>query len=84
MVDPIFSTVNQIVQAELGITLADVDPTTDIRSQVSIDSMQFVALSVAIEDALAIELPIHIMQASTLNEMLDVIRREVDRRELVP
>jgi acyl carrier protein len=77
MKDHVYQTVARVVQQELDVVLSDIEPDTDLRAQANIDSMQYVALSVILEDALKIELPISIMRARTLNEILDIVRLEV-------
>jgi len=79
MKDHVFHKVAEIVEFETGVDLTEVDPEVDLRSQVNVDSMQYVAISVAIEDALGIELPIAIMKARTLAEIMKVVRTEVAR-----
>jgi acyl carrier protein len=49
------------------------DPDSDIRKQVSLDSMQFVSIIAQIEEEFSIEIPISILEVSTLNEFLAVI-----------
>ena len=69
----------RVVQAETGQNLDGIDPDADLRQQVSLDSMQYVAISVAIENALGIELPIEVMKARTFNQFLALVNAEVAR-----
>lgn len=77
--DEVLTTVIRVVEAETGQSLSDLDPNADLREQVNLDSMQYVAISVAIENALGIELPIEIMRARTFNGFMDMVRAEVAR-----
>ncbi len=71
--------VMRVVQAETGQNLDGIDPDADLRQQVNLDSMQYVAISVAIENALGIELPIEVMTARTFNQFLSLVNAEVAR-----
>lgn len=73
------ATVVRVVETETGQSLAGLDPDTDLREQVNLDSMQYVAISVAIENALGIELPIEIMRARTFNGFMAMVEAEVAR-----
>lgn len=73
------ATVIRLVETETGHRLADLDPDSDLRAQINIDSMQYVAISVAIESALGIELPIEVMRVRTFNEFMAVVEGEVAR-----
>ena len=68
-----------VIQSETGCNLAGVDPHGDIRKQIDLDSMQYLAISVAIERALKIKLPIEVMFARTLDDLLGIICEEVGR-----
>ena len=69
--------VMRVLETETGVSRDAIDPAGDIRAQVHIDSMQYVSISVAVESALGIELPIEIIRANTLNDFLDIVRAEV-------
>jgi acyl carrier protein len=66
-----------IIQTEFQIDPAQVDPDKDLREQVLLDSMQFVGLAARIETELSIELPITIMEVSTLNQFLELVEKAV-------
>lgn len=68
-----------IVKKHANIDLTKIDPEKDFREQVSIDSMQFVSIVARLEEELGIELPISIMEVSTLNEFLSVIEKELHK-----
>ena len=70
----------RVVQAETGQNLDGIDPDADLRQQVSLDSMQYVAISVAIENALGIELPIEVMKARTFRQFLRMVEAEVAKK----
>ena len=69
-----------VVEAETGQNLAGIDPDADLRQQVNLDSMQYVAISVAIENALGIELPIEVMKARTFRQFLRMVEAEVAKK----
>ena len=63
---------------ETGHSAEDIDPDRDLRQQVHLDSMQFVAFLARLEVLLGVELPIESMTVSTLNEFLAVVGRQAD------
>ncbi len=65
------------IEKKVNINLLDLDPDKEIREQVSLDSMQFVRIIAIVEDAFGIELPISIMEVTTLNEFFDTIKKEL-------
>lgn len=65
------------LKKELPINPSDIDPDKNLREQVSLDSMQFVRIIARIEEELSIELPISIMEVSTLNEFFAIIENEL-------
>lgn len=73
MDDNIKKTVFSAIQKELNINPEEIDPKQDLRQEAVMDSMQFVSLIARIELLLDIQIPISIMEISTLNEFLDVI-----------
>ncbi len=52
----------KIIERTLRLDPATLDPGRDIRDELSFDSMQFVALTAAIEKELNIELPLEVME----------------------
>jgi acyl carrier protein len=62
-----------VIKRTVHIDPSTLDASREIRDQVSFDSMQFVALTAAIEKELAIELPVTVMEARTLSEFLRVV-----------
>ena len=77
MGEDLFYRVKNIIEKEYNIKLADIDPNKDIREQIFIDSMQLVKIVARLELELQIELPISIMEASTLNEFISIIEKEL-------
>ncbi len=63
-----------IMQKDIHIDPASIDPDKPIREQISLDSMQFVSITARIELEMNIELPISIMEVRTLNEFLAVVQ----------
>lgn len=68
---------SDIIEKEVGIRFLDLDQNTEIREQVSLDSIQFIQIITRIEKELCIELPISIMEVSTLNEFLSIVEKEL-------
>ena len=56
---------------------ATLDPDRDIREQITFDSMQFVEFTARVETELGVELPVVVMEASTINEFLRVVEETV-------
>lgn len=75
--DTVRKVVLEAVRQETGFDAATIDPDQDIRRQVNLDSMQFVGILARVEEALNVELPIEGVMVNTLNEFLDIVRREV-------
>lgn len=69
--------ISNILEKEVNIKYSDIDPEKDIREQVSLDSMQFVKIIAILEEEFKIELPISIMEVSTLKEFLSIIDKEL-------
>ena len=65
----VFVTIERVT----GVNPSTLDPSRDVREQVSFDSMQFVALTAAVEKELDVELPLAVMEVSTLDEFLELI-----------
>ena len=69
--------ISTILEKEVNVKFSDIDPEKDIREQVSLDSMQFVKIIAILEEEFKIELPISIMEVSTLKEFLSIIDKEL-------
>jgi acyl carrier protein len=63
----------EIIEAESGIPSAEIDADADFREEAYLDSMQFIAIAARIEDEFNIELPITVINVTTLNEFLDFL-----------
>jgi len=63
---------------ETGRSAEGIDPHMDLRQQIHLDSMQFVAFMARLEVLLGVELPIEAMSVSTLREFLDIVGRHVN------
>jgi acyl carrier protein len=68
-----------IIQSVVNIDPAIIDATKNLREQVRLDSMQFVAVLAKLETELNIELPISAMEAGSLNEFLSVLDDEMTK-----
>jgi acyl carrier protein len=68
-----------IIKAVANVDPATLDPDKNMRDQINLDSMQFVAVIAKLENDLNIELPISAMEAETLGEFLAVLDGELDK-----
>jgi len=68
-----------IIQSVVNIDPSTIDATKNLREQVNLDSMQFVAVLAKLENELNIELPISAMEAGSLNEFLAVVDTELTK-----
>ncbi len=68
-------TIDDIICSDIGIDPATIDIDKPIRDQVSLDSMQFIGVIAKLEIELEIELPIAIMQVTTLREFYSEIQK---------
>ena len=59
-----------IIQTNVNIDPASLDPDKPISEQICLDSMQFVSIIGRIELEMNVELPMSVMEAKTLNEFL--------------
>lgn len=78
--DKVQQTVFDAIKQETGIDASAIDPEKDIRTQVNLDSMQFVGMVARVEEALGVELPIEALAVHTLNEFLRVVRQTLPER----
>ncbi len=72
-----------LIQSVVNIDPATIDATKNLREQVNLDSMQFVAVLAKLENELNIEIPISAMEAESLNEFLTVLEGEMAREGAV-
>ena len=66
--------IDNIILSDIGIDPATIEADEPIRGQVSLDSMQFICLIAKLETELKVELPIAIMQVTTLREFYRAIQ----------
>jgi acyl carrier protein len=62
-----------VVEKLTGNTITGVDIHGSIRSQLALDSMQFVQLFTALEEEFSTELPLSLMNAATVDELVKII-----------
>jgi acyl carrier protein len=62
-----------IIQKDINVDPATLDPDKPIREQISLDSMRFVSIIARIELEMDIEIPMSILEIKTLNEFLLII-----------
>jgi acyl carrier protein len=68
-----------IIKAVANVDPATLDPSKNLRDQISLDSMQFMSVIAKLENDLNIELPISAMEAETLGDFLAVLDGELDK-----
>ncbi len=68
-----------IIRAVVNMDPEAIDATKNLREQVNLDSMQFVAVLAKLETELNIELPISAMEAGSFNEFLAVLDGEMTK-----
>jgi acyl carrier protein len=68
----------EMIRHEAGVERLEIDANRDFRSQVQLDSMQFVAIAARVEDELDIELPAKAMSVSTLRDFVDIVVEQVN------
>ena len=68
-----------IIKGVANVDPATLDPGKNLRDQINLDSMQFVAVIAKLENDLNIELPISAMEAQTLGDFLAVLDGELDK-----
>ena len=71
------------IQSVVNIDPAIIDPAKNLREQVNLDSMQFVAVLAKLETEFNIELPISAMEATTFNDFFAVLEGEIEKAEVV-
>jgi acyl carrier protein len=70
-----------LIQKEVSIDPGAIDPDQDLRQQVLLDSMQFVGIASRVETAFDIELPITVMEVSTLNQFFEKVDEELGKKK---
>ncbi|KMQ52711.1 hypothetical protein CHISP_0480 [Chitinispirillum alkaliphilum] len=72
MVD-VRNVIEKIVKDEFNIDIGKVNPDSELRDQVDLDSMRFVEIYAALIDELGVEIPSKIMESRTLNQIVSII-----------
>lgn len=65
--------IDQIIHESTGITVTEVDPNIPLQEQLSLDSMQFIGLVARVEQECNIELPMAVLEVTTLAEFYSVV-----------
>ncbi len=68
------------ISEEVQFDVSVLDLNRAIEEQVTLDSMQFVAVAARVERELDIELPLSVMECRTLNEFLSAISKELEAK----
>jgi acyl carrier protein len=71
--------IQSIFLKEADIDLTKIDMDKDIRQQVYIDSIQLAEVYAAINLELGVELPTSLLAATTLRQMMDILRGELKK-----
>jgi acyl carrier protein len=77
MEDMVKQNIFSVISREVALDFNSIDPNADLREQVNMDSMQFVAVLARLEKEFGIEIPISAMEATTLNEFLSIVGNEM-------
>ncbi len=65
--------IESVLEAITGTTVGTLDMKGDIRSQLALNSMQFVQLFTALEMEFEVELPLSIMNVRTVGDFVTII-----------
>lgn len=68
-----------VLRKVTGKNVTDLNLDADLRSQLSIDSIQVVELFAALEKELAVELPLRLMTVKTGKAFLQMLEEEISR-----
>jgi acyl carrier protein len=71
------------IQSVVNIDPATIEPEKNLREQVNLDSMQFVAVLAKLETEFDIELPISAMEANTFKDFFAVLEGEIEKARVV-
>jgi acyl carrier protein len=66
-----------IIKQETNINISKLNSQINFLKQSFLDSLQFVSITARIEEELGIELPISIMEVTTLDEYLSIIAQQL-------
>jgi len=69
----------RVVRKVTGIRIDDINPEGDLKSQLSLDSIQLVELFAALEKELSIELPLRLMTVKTGKAFLELLEDELSK-----
>ncbi len=65
--------IESVLEAITGTTVGTLDMNGDVRSQLALNSMQFVQLFTALEMEFEVELPLSIMNVRTVGDFVTII-----------
>jgi len=68
-----------VLRRVTGKRVDDINPDDDLKSQLSLDSIQLVELFAALEKELAIELPLRLMTVKTGKAFLELLEEELSK-----
>jgi acyl carrier protein len=69
----------QVLRRVTGRNIEDINMDVDIKSQLSLDSIQIVELFAALEKDLSIELPLRLMTVKTGRAFMDLLEEELKK-----
>ena len=69
----------KILRRVTGKRIDDINPEGDLKSQLSLDSIQLVELFAALENELSVELPLRLMTVKTGKAFLDLLDTELNK-----
>jgi acyl carrier protein len=68
-----------VLRKVTGRNIEQINLDTDLKSQLSLDSIQIVELFAALENELAVELPLRLMTVKTGKAFLDMLDTELNK-----
>jgi acyl carrier protein len=73
----------KVLRKVTGKNIIDINLESDLKSQLSLDSIQIVELFAALENELCIELPLRLMTVKTGRSFLEVLEEELKNNSVV-
>lgn len=68
----------EVIGTVTNAPVGDINPEGDIRSQLNLDSMQFVQLFTALELEFGVELPLSIMNVSKVSDFIEILESTIN------
>ncbi|MBN2036731.1 MAG: acyl carrier protein [Chitinispirillaceae bacterium] len=82
--ETIYSRLSEILAKDFQINVASIEPDTPIFNQLSLDSMQLVAIIAKVEQEFGIELPLSLIEEPTLNSFISIVAEAMVKKNPQP